>query len=160
VVYGFGHLQRRQQASNYNMDSEVAQTVISLLERAGVKTFIVGTGDETNGMEGWTVPSLALLRGTTVGASDVPQGSLPRVTVQPDGSFVPLPREQWIQIPMEEQMDAMLYLGPKATAQLAPLSPVICTDPGYLETRVARMALTGIPQFEADRLKQFCAGVK
>jgi hypothetical protein len=160
VVYGFGHLQRRQQASNYNMDSEVAQTVISLLERAGVKTFIVGTGDETTGMEGWTVPSLALLRGTTLGATDVPEGSLPRVTVRPDGSFVPVPREQWIQIRMEEQMDAMLYLGPKSTAALAPLSPTICTDPGYLDTRLARMALTGIPQSETDRLKQFCAGVK
>jgi hypothetical protein len=43
---------------------------------------------------------------------------------------------------------------------LAPLSPAICTEPGYLDTRVARMALAGIPQAEADRLKQFCAGVK
>lgn len=162
VIYGFMHLQRRQQVSNYNMDSEVAQTVISLLERAGVKTFIVGTGDETTGMDGWTVPSLALLRGTTLGATDVPEGPLPRVTVQADGGFVPLPREQWIQIRTEEQMDAMLYLGPKATASAVPppLSPTICTDPGYLDTRLARMALTGIPQFEADRLKQFCAGVK
>jgi hypothetical protein len=142
------------------MDGEVAQTVISLLERVGVKTFIVGTGDETTGMEGWTVPSLALLRGTTLGASDVPQNPLPRVTVQRDGSFVPIPREQWIQIRTEEQMDAMLYLGPKSTAALAPLSPTICTDPWYLETRLQRMALTGIPQFESDRLKEFCARPK
>ncbi|MBI3403064.1 MAG: hypothetical protein HY048_16755 [Acidobacteria bacterium] len=160
ALYGFGHLQRRQQATNYNMDSPVAQTVISLLERSGVKTFIVGTGDETNGMNGWPVPSLAILRGTTLGGSEVPQNPLPRVTVQPDGSFVPIPREQWIGIRMEEQMDAMLYFGPKSTAALAPLSPTICSDPGYLDTRLARMALTGIPQFEADRLKQFCAGVK
>jgi hypothetical protein len=160
VVYGFGHLQRRQQATNYNMDSEVAQTVISLLERAGVKTFVVGTGDETNGMNGWTVPSLALLRGTTLGASDAPSMSLPRVRVQPDGSFVPIPREQWIAIRTEEQMDAMLYLGPTSTAATAPLSPAICTEPGYLDSRLARMALAGVPQFEADRLKQFCAGVK
>jgi hypothetical protein len=161
VVYGFGHLQRRQQASNYNMDSEVAQTVISLLERARVKTFIVGTGDETNGMEGWTVPSLALLRGTTLGAADVPENPMPRVTVQKDGSLVPVPRDQWIQIRIEEQMDAMVYLGPKSTAPPPPpLSPSICSDPGYLDTRLARMALTGIPQFEADRLEQFCAGAK
>ncbi len=143
------------------MDSEVAQTVISLLERAGVKTFIVGTGDETHGMDGWTVPSLALLRGTTIGAADMPESSLPRVTVQPDGHFVPVPREQWIQIRMEEQVDAMLYLGSKSTAPAPPaLSPTICSDSGYLDTRLARMALTGIPQFEADRLKQFCAGAK
>lgn len=160
VVYGFGHLQRRQQVSNYNMDSDVAQTVISLLERAGVKTFIVGTDDETTGMDGWTVPSLALLRGTTLGATDTPEMGLARVKVQPDGSFAPLPREQYVQIPIEEQMDAMLYLGPKATAALAPLSPAICTDPGYLETRFARMALAGVPPPEAERLKQFCAAVK
>jgi hypothetical protein len=160
VIYGFGHLQRRQQATNYNMDSPAAQTVISLLEKAGVKTFIVGTGDETNGMDGWTVPSLALLRGTTLGASNVPEGPLQRVTVRPDGSFVAIPREQWIQLRTEDLLDAMLYLGPKSAAALAPLSPAICTEPGYLDTRVARMALAGIPQVEADHLKQFCAGVK
>jgi hypothetical protein len=158
VIYG--HLQRRQQATNYNMDSPAAQTVISWLEKAGVKTFIVGTGDETNGMDGWPVPRLALLRGTTVGASNVPEMSLPRVTVQPDGRFVPIPREQWIQIRTEEQMDAMLYLGPKATATVAALSPAICTEPGYLDSRIARMALAGFPKSEADRLKQFCANVK
>jgi hypothetical protein len=57
-------------------------------------------------------------------------------------------------------MDAMLYLGPKSTVALAPLSPMICTEPGYLDTRLARMALAGIPQAEADRLKRFCASVK
>jgi hypothetical protein len=106
VIYGAGHLQRRQQATNYNMDNPAAQTVISWLEKAGVKTFIVATGDETHGIAGWPVPSLALLRGTTLGASDVPEMSLPCVTVQPDGSFVGLPREQWIQIRTEEQMDS------------------------------------------------------
>ena len=157
VLYAFGHLQRRQQATNYNMDSPAAQTVISWLEKAGVKTFIVGNGDETNGMGGWTVPSLALLRGTTLGASNPPENPLPRVTVQPDGSFVPIPREQWIQLRREEQVDAMLYLGRKSTAAVAPLSSSICTEPGYLGTRLARMALAGLPQSEADRLKQFCA---
>jgi hypothetical protein len=160
VIYAFGHLQRRQQATNYNMDSPAAQTVISWLEKAGVKTFIVGTGDETNGMDGWTVPSLALLRGTTLGASNPPENPLPRVTVQPDGSFVSLPRDRWIQIRTEELIDAMLYLGPKSTAAVAPLSPAICTEPGYLDTRLGRMALAGFPQSEADRLKQFCANVK
>ena len=160
VLYAFGHLQRRQQATNYNMDSPAAQTVISWLEKAGVKTFIVGNGDETNGMAGWTVPSLALLRGTTLGASNAPEMSLPRVTVQPDGSFVSIPREQWIQLRREELMDAMVYLGPKSTVALEPLSPTICADPGYLDTRLARMALAGFPQSEADRLKQFCASMK
>jgi hypothetical protein len=160
ALYGFGHLQRRQQATNYNMDSEVAQTVISLLERAGVKTFIVGTGDETNGMASWTIPSIALLHGTTLGAADAPDMNVPRVTVQPDGRFVPIPREQWIQLRTEELMDAMLYLGPRSTAALAPLSPAICTEPGYLDSRLARMTLAGVPPSEGERLKEFCAGVK
>jgi len=102
-------------------------------------------------MDGWTVPSLALLRGTTVGATDAPEMSLSRVKVQPDGTFAPIPREQWIEIRMEEQMDAMLYLGPKGRRRLHRCPPPSARSPAISTHALARMALNGIPQFEADR---------
>src|SRR5262245_15905445 len=39
AYFGDGHLQRRQQLTNYVMDDPIAQTVISLVERAGTRTF-------------------------------------------------------------------------------------------------------------------------
>jgi hypothetical protein len=38
------------------------------------------------------------------------------------------------------------------------LSKAICADPRYIEERLRRIALTGIPQFEADRVKKLCGG--
>jgi hypothetical protein len=71
VVYGSGHLQRKQQASNYLMQSPLAQTVISLLDRTAAKTLVVVTiGDPfipAVGTDAWPVPSLAALRGTRLG---------------------------------------------------------------------------------------------
>lgn len=72
LVYGGGHLQRKQQATNYVMDTPLAQTVTSLLERDGVKTFVVDTTAERSDFRGWPVPSLTIVRGTTLGAEDVP----------------------------------------------------------------------------------------
>jgi hypothetical protein len=158
ALYGAGHLQRRQQATNYKMDHPLAQTVISLLDRAGVRTFVVdsvGARDVS-----WPVPSLALIRGTTMGAEAVPPLGLPRVDVKPDGTFVPIPREQWIDLKEEEQIDAFVYLGPASTVRERPLPPSLCTDPGYLDNRLQRMAIGGLPKSESDRLKNFCASAK
>ena len=157
AIYGGGHLQRKQQASNYNMDSPLAQTVISLLERAGAKTFVISTAAAREDFKSWPVPSLGLIRGTTLGAEKVPEGSLPRVEVKPDGTMVPLPREKWIDLTQEEQIDAVLYLGPDSTIGERPLSPTLCTDPGYLDRTLERMAIAGYPKSEMDRLKNFCA---
>jgi hypothetical protein len=43
LIFGGGHLQRRNQLSNYQMDHPLAHTVISLLEQGGAQTFVVKT---------------------------------------------------------------------------------------------------------------------
>ena len=58
----------------------------------------------------------------------------------------------------EDQLDAVLYLGPRSSMTQVPLSAAICSDPRYIEERLRRIALTGIPRSEADRVKQLCAG--
>ena len=65
VVYGQGHLQRRQMVANYDMSTWQAQTIVSLLEHdAGVRVFNVWTLLDRNaelpaGIARWRVPSLA-----------------------------------------------------------------------------------------------------
>jgi len=158
LVYGAGHLQRRQQATNYVMGDPLAETVVSLLAGAGVATIVVTTIGERGDVRDWPVPGLAFIRGTTIGAEDVPQGSLPRVSIV-DGAFVPIPREKWVEIRMEEQYDALLYLGPPSTRRTAPLSPSICADRAYVDARLRRMALAGVPPSEPARLTELC-GIK
>jgi len=161
VFFGGGHLQRKQQLTNYVMDDPIAQTVISLVERAGIRTFIVRHGTETEGMSGWPVPSLAILRGTTLGAepepaigADGPNGGR-RVAIV-NGAFVPVPREQWKTMRYDEQTDALVYLGPASTRREAPLPREICRDANYVRTRLDRMTISGLPPSEAQRLKKLC----
>ncbi|HZR22433.1 MAG TPA: hypothetical protein VFA59_02525 [Vicinamibacterales bacterium] len=160
LVYGGGHLQRKQQATNYVMDSPLAQTIVSLLERAGVTPFVIETIGERDAVRSWPAPSLAVLRGTRLGAEDVPPLGLPRVTVQADGSFVPIPKEKWIAMPMQEQFDAVLYLGPKSTLRERQLSAEVCSDREYIETHLQRMALAALPPFELDRVRALCGLTK
>jgi hypothetical protein len=57
-------------------------------------------------------------------------------------------------------MDAVLYLGPRGTMTESQPSAKSCAEPGYLDERLRRIALTGIPPFEADRARALCAGRK
>src|SRR4029077_3831890 len=105
VVYGQGHLGRRQIVSNYSTSTWQAQTVVSLLERdGGVRLFNIWTlmnrdGELPQGVAAWRVPGLATVRGTTLGAADFGRysrglGDGTRFAVR-NGQLVPLPREAW-----------------------------------------------------------------
>lgn len=155
LSFGGGHLQRKNQMSNYDMDDPIEQTVISLLERAGTKTFVVRDGSGRDGFNGWPVPSLAILRGTTLGAADEPAGSPTRFAVK-DGKLSPLPKDKWKTMRLEDQTDALVYLGPESTRTELPFPRAICSDPARLELRFQRMALAGLPQSVIDRVKQEC----
>src|SRR5437764_7061558 len=156
VFFGGGHLQRKQQLTNYVMDDPIAQTVVSLVERAGIKTFIVRHGTDTEGMSGWPVPSLAILRGTTLGAEPDPSmDGWQRVAIR-NGAFVPIPREQWISIRRDEQTDALVYLGPASTRTEIPVSREICRDTKRVQLRLERMVVAGLPPSEPQRLKNLC----
>jgi hypothetical protein len=60
---------------------------------------------------------------------------------------------------MEDQFDAVLYLGPQSALTNARLSPALCADSGYVEMRMQRMALAGVPRTEGERFKQTCATI-
>ena len=73
-----------------------------------------------------------------------------------DGNMAPVPREQWRTLPMEDQFDALLYLGPPSATTFARPSAALCGDSAYLAKRVARLALLDLPPIVVDQLKRAC----
>ena len=163
IIYGHLHYQRRNMASNFMMDDWRMQTIVSLIERSGPeRVFTVWhVADELIALfpaaSNWPTPAFAALRGTSLGAMDVSRlyPNRPRARVV-DGKLQPLPANEWASLPMEEQLDAVLYLAPSAQHAAIQGDPGPCGRPGFLEERLRRIALTGIPAFEAERIKRLC----
>jgi len=159
VVYGGMHLRRR----NVNND-----TIVALLEKAGIRVFTVWTDTDGHlerlepGIASWPRPSLAPIQGTILGAvafdTYISSGT---VTIQ-NGQVVAPNAIAWRQLPMQQQFDAVLYLGPLSSMTQSKLSPALCSDAQYIATRMARMANLPVPPGEpgaVDQLKQYCASV-
>jgi hypothetical protein len=164
VVYGQGHLQRKQILSNYDMSHPLAHTIISLLESDGAKVFTIWGNTRADleplqrNIAAWARPSLALVRGTVLGAADFQfffSEMSNRLAVK-DGTLAPIPRDEWLALRMEDQFDALLYLGPPSsiTTSQSPIS--LCADAAYMKKRLGRLEEYG-PKAEADRIRQRCA---
>jgi hypothetical protein len=163
------HFQRKNLLANYESAGDgVVATVVSALEQAGSKTKVfslwTATDSELSDIQAdvakWDAPSLAMLRGTVLGAADFTQYypyPTPRFDIH-GGSGAQVPRDQWRSLRMEDQFDAVLYLGPRSAITVAPrrLSPAICAGTEFLLERLTRLALTGLPPIETERLKQLC----
>jgi hypothetical protein len=165
VVYGQGHLQRKQMLSNYDMSHPIAQTIVSLLETDGVNVFTVWGNTRADlaalqlTVASWPRPSLALMRGTVLGAADFQfffSDISSRLAIK-DGKLLPIPRDQWQALRMEDQFDALLYLGPPSSMTTAQLPMAVCADAAYMKMRLERLEAYG-PKGEADRVRQRCAG--
>jgi hypothetical protein len=164
VVYGQGHLQRRQVASNYDMSTWQAQTVVSLLERdTGTRVFNIWTWLDREvalpDASSWPVPSLTVLKDTTLGERDFgtyARGLLGgnRFSVQ-DSQLVPLPRDQWRMMRMDDQFDALLYLGSPSTMTFVGMPASLCRDQDFVRERLRRFALAGPPP-ELANFKKAC----
>ena len=67
-----------------------------------------------------------------------------------DGKGVPVPRDQWRSLRMEDQVDAVLYLGSPSEITYSRLPPALCADAEYVAMRLRRLTMSGLP---ADRLE-------
>jgi hypothetical protein len=163
IVYGLMHFQRRNERANY----ETADWLTGLIERDGAtRLFTVWTVGNAHtdlrslqpDVSSWSTPSLALLRGTTLGAMDFASffTSDGRLGFR-DGKIVPIPRNQWGVLPMEEQFDAVLYLGPPSAMTIAPLALSRCSDERYMKMRLARLELAPGGEVQANQLRRYCA---
>jgi len=163
IIYGHLHFQRRNVQSNFEMGDWRAETIVSLLERSGpTRVFAIWRLEEPliaafPEASGWPVPALASVTGTSLGAIDIG-----RLTATPsrfrvvNGKPEPLPKDQYATLPVAQQLDAVLYLGPASREPITP-SAEPCKRPGFLEERLRRIALTGIPKFEAENIQKLCA---
>ena len=159
LLYGVGHLWRKNPHANFE-SAGLAASLVSLLEEThGASVFTVGLTLELETtrpqVASWPAPSVVALRGTDLGAEPVSFDG-PRVSVQ-TGRIAPVPLDQWRSIRMQEQYDALLYIGPRASWSNAMVSPALCADPAYLEMRTGRMALA---EWKSDRLEDYCGTVR
>ena len=142
VIYGQMHAQRKQSFSNYDMSTWQSQTIVSLLERdAAARVFNVWSLFEADRMpaevDQWPIPALAVLRGTTLGAADFATlAFIPNRFGISGGRIGPVPRAEWRQLAMQEQFDAVLYLGPPASWTTPPPPSARCADSSYVAMRV------------------------
>lgn len=166
VIYGDMHLQRKQLLANYESEG-LAQTVVSRLETVhATKVFTIYTNSHFDlhtlqpDVASWQTPSLALVRGTALGAADFTvyyPFKIARLAIR-DGALLPIPENQWRSRRMEDQFDAVLYLGPKAALTQSRLPPALCADAAYMKMRLGRIAELGPPP-EVGRLETYCASV-
>jgi hypothetical protein len=164
VIYGQGHLLRRQVATNYDMSASQAQTVVSLLERDhAARVFNIWTLNRSVDLpektESWRVPGLVLLRGTTLGASDFAVydrglGVGSRFGVKA-GKLAPIPREEWKVLRMEDQFDGLLYLGPPVAMTTTSVPMSLCKDADFVKRRVDRLTRFG-PPIEVQNFRKAC----
>jgi len=164
VIYGQGHLQRRQVATNYDMSAWQAQTLVSLLERDhSARVFNIWTLNRSVDLpektESWRVPGLVLLRGTTLGATDFALydrglGVGSRVGMKA-GKVAPIPREEWKVLRMEEQFDAVLYLGSPAAMTTTSVPMSLCKDADFVKRRIDRLTRFG-PPIEVQNFMKAC----
>jgi hypothetical protein len=168
VFYGGGHLMRKGIFSNYGREALITVPLVDWLTDRKDASIISIWGDHIGDftkiqadVASWPAPSLAMLRGTILGAADFQTywellglGGAPRYTMR-DGKPVEIPREQWKMRRMEDQFDAILYLGPPSTMTTSQLSPKLCTDEAYMKMRLERMAMFGL----GARLKAYCDSV-
>jgi hypothetical protein len=165
LIYGQMHYQRKNILTNYDMSSDMAQSIVSLLERDPAATVFTVWGADVAKVQPdsatWPTPTIAVIRGTVLGAVDFSEAyTSARIRfVVRDGKPERLPQEQWRTLPAEEQLDAVLHLGGASAADAAKMDPprALCADPAYMAMRLGRIALMGPPgQAEADRLEQYC----
>jgi hypothetical protein len=163
LLYGQMHFQRKNIAANYESEAP-AETIVSRLENKwGAKVFTIFTADVSAlqpDAASWPSPSLAIIRGTVLGATDFiayAPSKMGRFAIK-DGKpdfDVPILREQWKTLRAEDQFDAVLYTG-KGPSPLVDIELARCAEKPDFQEHMRRMALTGLPPLEMDRLKKLC----
>lgn len=164
VIYGGLHLQRKNIDANYET-FDMAETVVSLVARdPAARLFTVWTTTNLDlatlqaDAAQWKRPSLALLRGTQLGALDFGAwwpDARSRFALR-DGKPSPIAEKDWRRLRMEDQFDAILYLGPPTSITRSELPAAQCADAAWLKMRIDRMTLIGHHD-QAKWLKQFCS---
>jgi hypothetical protein len=177
VIYGEMHLLRRPPPN-------APDSIVSALEKEGAKIFsiytnaLVDLAPVQGDVAQWPVPSLTMIEGTTLGAPTFQRYNpfTTQFVLQPGSAPPPapgqMPTERVVVVanvptpatgpapttPMEQQFDAVLYLGPLASLKGSLPSADLCRDKDYVSKRFFRMELVGMGAAVAQA-KQYCSRI-
>ena len=129
VVYGDGHLQGR---------GFPPASLINVLERPPTPTKVFAISSSFTDLTrwqadaaSWPVPSIARVRGTVIGA-------------RPYASFYQIPPAPgWKVVRMEDQFDAVLYLGPPSSMTTMTVPAALCADTDFVTRHLKRLRRFG-----------------
>jgi hypothetical protein len=164
IVYGSLHFQRKNIFANYGPEWPEADTLVMQLE-AQLPTKVFTIWRVTASMNvpayftAWPVPSMAMLKNTDLGMADFglyfPYEGARRAFR--NGKAVAIPREEWQSLRMQDQFDAVIYLGPKSSFEEWVLADEKCSDRSYLDMRLRRLSMFSMyHEAEIDQLKKRC----
>jgi hypothetical protein len=178
VVYGDVHFWRKNaywplhDRDKAEKDfSAVPNSIVALLEKNGTRVFSIHTNADAGvdfrklqpDIASWSAPTLALLRGTTLGAAAFPffyphemmiswrnaSNQVVSETVGPDPARSPR---------LEDEFDALLYLGPPSSITKSHLTGAQCNDTSYMAMRRQRLEwASGMGNGDPASLDRECA---
>ena len=93
----------------------------------------------------WQIPSLVPIRGTALGEASFRSYYPHAMFTRQGGKTVEIYVDSERPPVMEEQFDALLYLGPPSDLTWSPVSPTLAADPEYIKMRADRLAWIGLP---------------
>jgi hypothetical protein len=155
VIYGDMHYVRRNtywmmedKAAAEQRFAKPVDTIVALLEKSRTKVFSIRTSfsDLTAlqpDISTWSAPKLTVLAGTPLGQASF-------LFYYPDDIYIRRPDNTWEQVKadpkrsplMQDQFDAILYLGPAKSIAYSTLTRSACTDQEYLQMRIGRMKIS------------------
>ena len=152
MLFGAFHIfhQVRSAVSTYEKDYPSVTFVISHL----------GTFDEdqpilsASPFASWPTPSLARAKGTWLGALDLSH-FLPAPIRVDEHCNVHTEFPKPLQRPMEDLVDAFLYLGPGSLSLKEKMPADVALDTGYMKELERRETLSGFPSSGPDTLQDF-----
>lgn len=164
IVYGGLHFQRKNIFANYGSEWPEADTLVMQLEaQPPTKVFTIWRVTASMNVPAyfttWPVPSMATLKNNDLGMTDFglyfPYEGERRASR--NGRAVVIPREQWQSLRMQDQFDAVIYLGPRLSFDEWVLAEEKCSDRAYLEMRLRRLSMFAMyHKAEIDQLKKRC----
>ncbi|WP_454875285.1 hypothetical protein [Paraburkholderia xenovorans] len=153
VVYGGMHLLRKNlywQTTNQEKAEQLfnplPNSIVSLLESQGVKVYsvwvpvFVDPATLQPDVNSWPTPGLADIRRTPLGEASFRSYYPHAMFMKHDDVIVEIYVDPTRSPVMQEQFDAILYLGPPSRLTWSQLSPALSSDPEYIKMRSDRLA--------------------
>jgi len=155
AIFGEGHYTRKniywlfkdRERAEREFNSPV-NTIVALLERDGISVFSIWTetGIELSAVQAnvstWKTPSLAMLKNNQLGIEAYTTFyPFPRWIINKEGEMEKVKTDK-VQSPrMQDQFDAILYVGSHSSIKYSKVPQELCNDSNYMKLRLDRMAI-------------------